>query len=547
MESYRGTSVYRGIAFGKAAVYRKKEQQVRRIHTADSDREWSRFLEAKDKAAEELESLYEKACREVGETGAAVFAMHQVMLEDEDYLEMAEHILRTQQVNAEYAAAAAGDYFVRMFEEMDDEYMRARAADIRDITERMLRLLAGVEQKLAQTGEPVILFAEDLAPSETVQLDKEKILAFVTRGGSVTSHTAILARTMGIPALVGVPVPLEKIRDGESVIVNGTAGIVYLNPDAQTEAEQQRKQQDEMEAKRLLACLKGKETVTADGKKIRLYANIGSLRDLSAVLQNDAEGIGLFRSEFLYLEQDHAPSEEEQFTVYRSAAETMAGKPVIIRTFDIGADKQCDYLQLRKEENPALGMRAIRICLTRPELFRTQLRALFRASAYGKIAILYPMITSVWEIRQIRAIAADVKKELEEAGIAAGNPEQGIMIETPAAVMISRELAKEADFFSIGTNDLTQYTLAADRQNPELSAFYNPYHPAVLEMLRMTIENAHREGIWAGICGELGADLSMTDRFLQMGVDELSVSPASVLSVRGKIKECVTVHATLKQ
>lgn len=537
MQVYEGKSVFGGIAIGKISVYKKGEQQVKRTRIEDADQELARYEEARALAITQLGQLYEKALAEVGQVNAAIFEIHQMMLEDDDYNESVENIIRTQMVNAEYAVAATGDNFYQMFVAMEDDYMRERAADIKDISERLLSVLSGSTTGMAAADEPVIIVAEDLAPSETVQLDKEKVLSFVTLRGSLNSHTAILARTMGIPALVSTPILLEESVDGQLGIVDGNAGKIYVNPDEDTLKAMEQRQQEEQEKKNLLQTLKGKENVTLDGQKVMLYANIGSNKDLAAVRQNDAGGIGLFRSEFIYLETDNYPTEEEQFKIYRTVAETMAGKRVIIRTLDIGADKQCDYFGIEQEENPALGYRAIRICLTRPEVFKTQLRALFRASAYGKVAIMYPMITSVWEVRKIKEIVEEVKAELTEQGIGFGNPEQGIMIETPAAAMISDELAKEVDFFSIGTNDLTQYTLAIDRQNPRLDQFYDTHHPAVLRMIAMVVENAHKAGIWAGICGELGADLTLTKEFLAMGVDELSVSPGSILPIRKIILE----------
>ena len=473
----------------------------------------------------------------MGEANAAIFEIHQMMLEDDDYNESIENIIRMQQVNAEYAVASTGDNFAQMFASMEDDYMRARSADVKDISERVLNVLGGGASGTVDSEEPVIIVADDLAPSETVQLNKDLVLSFVTVHGSVNSHTAILARTMSIPALIGTDIPLTDDVDGKLGIVDGRNGCIYVDPDEETLGRMQQLKQEEQEKKELLQTLKGRENITIDGKKIMLYANIGNSKDLAAVLQNDAGGIGLFRSEFLYLERENFPTEEEQFQIYRTVAETMAGKPVIIRTLDIGADKKCDYFEMEPEENPAMGCRAIRICLTRPEIFKTQLRALFRASAFGNISIMYPMIISVEEVHRIKKIVAEVKQELTEKGVAFGEPKQGIMIETPAAVMMSAELAKEVDFFSIGTNDLTQYTLAIDRQNPKLDAFYDPHHPAVLRMIKMVVENAHKAGIWAGICGELGADQTLTRRFLAMGVDELSMSPGSILPVRKIILE----------
>ena len=537
MQVYSGKSVFGGIAIGKISVYKKNEQQVKRVRTEDTKGELARYEAAKAAAVEQLQELYQKALKEVGEANAAIFEIHQMMLDDGDYNESVENIIETQKVNAEYAVAVTGDNFAQMFRAMDDDYMRERAADVKDISERVLSVLHGGQKRKVVTDEPVIIVADDLAPSETVQLEKDMVLSFVTVHGSVNSHTAILARTMAIPALIGTEeLPLDNTVDGKLAVVDGLNGKIYVEPDAQTLEEMQKRQQAEQEKKELLQLLKGKENVTLDGKKIMLYANIGNIKDLATVIQNDAGGIGLFRSEFIYLEKDNYPTEEEQFSIYKTAVETMAGKRVIIRTLDIGADKQCEYFGMDKEENPALGYRAIRICLTRPEIFKTQLRALFRASAYGNLAIMYPMITSLWEVKRIKEIVEEVKAELTAEQLEFGNPQQGIMIETPAAVMMSGELAKEVDFFSIGTNDLTQYTLAIDRQNPKLDKFYDAHHPAVLSMIRMTVENAHK----AGICGELGADTSLTKEFLEMGVDELSVSPGSILPIRKIILETDT-------
>ena len=541
MQVYSGKSVFGGIAIGKINVYRKNEQQVKRVRTEDTKGELARYEAAKAAAIEQLQELYQKALKEVGEANAAIFEIHQMMLDDGDYNESVENIIETQKVNAEYAVAVTGDNFAQMFRAMDDDYMRERAADVKDISERVLSILNGGQKGKVITDEPVIIVADDLAPSETVQLEKDMVLSFVTVHGSVNSHTAILARTMAIPALIGTEeLPLDDTVDGKLAVVDGLNGKIYVEPDAQTLEEMKKRRQAELEKKELLQLLKGKENVTLGGKKIMLYANIGNIKDLATVIQNDAGGIGLFRSEFIYLEKDRYPTEEEQFSIYKTAVETMAGKRVIIRTLDIGADKQCEYFKMDKEENPALGYRAIRICLTRPEIFKTQLRALFRASAYGNLAIMYPMITSLWEVKRIKEIVEEVKAELTAEQLEFGNPQQGIMIETPAAVMMSEELAKEVDFFSIGTNDLTQYTLAIDRQNPKLDKFYDAHHPAVLSMIRMTVENAHKAGIWAGICGELGADTSLTKEFLAMGVDELSVSPGSILPIRKIILETDT-------
>ena len=541
MQVYSGKSVFGGIAIGKISVYKKNEQQVKRVRTEDTKGELARYEAAKAAAVEQLQELYQKALKEVGEANAAIFEIHQMMLDDGDYNESVENIIETQKVNAEYAVAVTGDNFAQMFRAMDDDYMRERAADVKDISERVLSILNGGQKGKVVTDEPVIIVADDLAPSETVQLEKDMVLSFVTVHGSVNSHTAILARTMAIPALIGTEeLPLDDTVDGKLAVVDGLNGKIYVEPDAQTLEEMKKRRQAELEKKELLQLLKGKENVTLDGKKIMLYANIGNIKDLATVIQNDAGGIGLFRSEFIYLEKDRYPTEEEQFSIYKTAVETMAGKRVIIRTLDIGADKQCEYFKMDKEENPALGYRAIRICLTRPEIFKTQLRALFRASAYGNLAIMYPMITSLWEVKRIKEIVEEVKAELNAEQLEFGNPQQGIMIETPAAVMMSEELAKEVDFFSIGTNDLTQYTLAIDRQNPKLDKFYDAHHPAVLSMIRMTVENAHKAGIWVGICGELGADTSLTKEFLAMGVDELSVSPGSILPIRKIILETDT-------
>ena len=534
MQIYNGKSVFGGIAIGKISVYQKKEQQVKRVKIDDPEQEMARYEKAKAEGIKQLQGLYDKALREVGEANAAIFEVHQMMMEDDGYNESVENIIRSQGVNAEYAVATTGDNYAQMFSAMDDDYMRERAADVRDISERLLTILNGEETGAVDADEPKIIVAEDLAPSETVQLDKDKVLSFVTVKGSLNSHTAILARTMAIPALVNTSVSLESEMDGRLGIVDGADGTFYVDPDEETLAEMKKRQEEDLSRKQLLLTLKGKENVTLDGQKVMLYANIGNIKDLATVIQNDAGGIGLFRSEFIYLEKEDFPTEEEQFQIYRQVAQTMAGKRVIIRTLDIGADKQCDYFHMEHEENPALGCRAIRICLTRPEIFKTQLRALFRASAFGKIAIMYPMITSVQEVRKIKEIVEEVKAELTSQGVEFGNPEQGIMIETPAAAIISDDLAKEVDFFSIGTNDLSQYTMAID---PQLDLFFDPHHPAVLRMISLVMENAHKAGIWAGICGELGADQSLTKEFLAMGVDELSVSPGSILPLRKIILE----------
>lgn len=539
MYEFSGKSVFGGIAIGKIKVLSQNKAMVKRTHVEDVNEEIARYHNAKEQAKEELQLLYEKALKEVGETNAAIFEIHQIMLEDDDYNESIESIISTQNVNAEYAVATTGENFSQMFLDMDDDYMRGRAADVKDISERLIRILSGKTDGTRASGEPAIILAADLAPSETVQLDKDKVLSFVTLQGSINSHTAILARTMGIPALVSTNIgtlSMEEL-DGKFAIVDGTDGKFYVEPNEETIERLEQRKQKEQEIKELYETLKGKENITLDGKKIMVYANIGNIKDLAHVIKNDASGIGLFRSEFIFLERSSFPTEEEQFQIYKTVAETMAGKRVIIRTLDIGADKQCDYFQMEKEENPAMGVRAIRICLTRPEIFKTQLRALFRASFFGKLAIMYPMITSLDEVTKIKALVEEVKRELDAEGISYGNPEQGIMIETPAAVMISDLLAKEVDFFSIGTNDLTQYTLAIDRQNEKLDEFYDSHHPAVLRMIQMVVDNAHDAGIWAGICGELGADLSLTRDFLAMGVDELSVSPARILPIRKIILE----------
>ena len=534
MEIIQGKAIFGGIAIGSISFFAKEQKQVKRTKVEDTEAEIARYEAALATAIEQLGALYEKALKEVGESEAQIFEVHQMMLEDDDYNDSVKNIITSQGLNAEYAVATTGDNFSTMFAAMDDEYFQARAVDVKDISERIINILMGIgEAKVSD--EPSIIVAEDLAPSETVQMDKSKLLGFVTRLGSSNSHTAILARTMNIPALIQVDIKEEW--NGKQAIIDGFSGKFIIEPEADVLEEYQKKQAEQLERRRLLAEQKGKPTVTKNGKAIKLFANIGSVSDLQSVMENDAAGIGLFRSEFLYLESDTYPTEEEQFKAYKMVAETMAGKKVIIRTLDIGADKQVDYFELDKEENPAMGLRAIRICLTRPEIFKTQLRALLRASAFGNIAVMYPMIISVEEVRKIKAIMEEVKAELDEAGIPYGNVEQGIMIETPAAVILSDLLAKEVDFFSIGTNDLTQYTLAIDRQNAKLDEFYNPHHEAVLRMIQMVVENAHKAGIWAGICGELGADLELTDRFMEMGVDELSVSPTFIYPVRQKIRE----------
>lgn len=538
MIKLQGKGVFGGIAIGPMVFYKRSAGQIQRKSVDDPEKEIKRFEEAKTTAIDQLGKLYDKALQEVGEGNAMIFQVHQMMLDDLDYVDAITNMIRTQNVNAEYAVGLTGDNFSQMFAAMDDDYMRERAADVKDISERVVRILSGSEGDGLVTDQPVILAADDLAPSETVQLEKDMVLSFVTQGGSTNSHTAILARTMNIPAIIGVGESLSEEYEGKTAIVDGAAGVIYVDPDEATMESYLQKQREYQEKQALLQQLKGEENVSLDGQKVKLYANIGNASDIGAVLQNDAGGIGLFRSEFLYLESDTYPTEEEQFKVYKYVAETMAGKQVVIRTLDIGADKQIDYFQLPKEENPALGYRAIRICLTRHEIFKTQLRALFRASAFGNIAIMFPMIVSVQEVLEIKEIVKEVKQELDAEGIPFNNETQlGIMIETPAAALISDDLAKEVDFFSVGTNDLTQYTTAVDRQNDKLEKFYYPHHKAILRLIKMAADNAHKNGIWIGICGELGADLELTETFLSMGIDELSVSPACVLPLRKKIRE----------
>lgn len=537
MQYFQGKSVYKGIVMGPVAVLKKNDYQVKRARIEDPEAEVKRVKEAVEVSKKQLGRLYDKAVREVGEASAAIFEVHQMMLEDEDYLESMENMIRTELVNAEYAAAATGDNFAEMFAAMDDEYMKARSADVKDISERLVRNLSGEGDNDLSSMEPSVIVADDLSPSETVQMDKEKILAFVTVHGSTNSHTAILARMMNIPALIGVPMDLNGLKTGMTAVVDGFSGQVIFEPEEDVRKETEKRMQEEAEKQKLLEELKGKENITPDGRKINIYANIGSVGDLGYVMENDAGGIGLFRSEFLYLGRNDYPTEEEQFQAYKQAVQTMAGKKVIIRTLDIGADKQVEYFNLGKEENPALGYRAIRICLKQPEIFKAQLRALFRAAVYGNLSVMYPMITSTEEVEKIYAIVAEVEEELKAQEVQYKIPEQGIMIETPAAVMISDRLAEMVDFFSIGTNDLTQYTLAIDRQNEQLDDFYNPHHEAVLRMIRMVVENAHKCGKWAGICGELGADLTLTEQFVRMGVDELSVAPSMILKLRKVVRE----------
>lgn len=537
MQKFVGKSVYKGIALGPVVVLKNNDFQVKRRKIEDAEAEICRVELAGETAKQQLQGLYDKAVKEVGEASAAIFEVHQMMLEDEDYLDAIHNMIRTENVNAEYAVAVTGDNFAEMFASMDDDYMRARAADIKDISNRLIRILLGAEEVDLGSMEPSVIVAEDLSPSETVQMDKEKILAFVTVHGSTNSHTAILARMMNIPALIGVPMDLEQIHTGMKAIVDGFTGEVIFEPTEELCNRAFEQMEEEKEKLQLLQTLKGKETVTKSGKQINLYANIGSVGDIGYVLENDAGGIGLFRSEFLYLGREDFPSEEEQFQAYKQVLQMMAEKKVIIRTLDIGADKQVDYFHLGEEDNPAMGYRAIRICLKQPDIFKTQLRALFRAAVFGNLSIMYPMIISTEEVERIYEIVDEVKRELEKEQIPYKVPEQGIMIETPAAVMISDELAQMVDFFSIGTNDLTQYTLAIDRQNEKLDDFYNPHHKAIMKMIRMVVENAHKYGKWAGICGELGADLDLTEEFVAMGVDELSVAPSMVLKIRKKIRE----------
>lgn len=534
MNVLHGKSVFSGIAIGKLSIYQSKDKLVKREKTADAGREIERFKEARELAKEELSSLYDKALKEVGEANAAIFEVHQMMLDDLDYEESIINMIQTQGINAEFAVASTGDNFSEMFAAIDDDYMKARAVDVKDISNRVIKILQGDSTNEANFDEPVILVAEDLTPSETVQLDKSKVLSFVTRLGSTNSHTAILARTMNIPALIGIN--FTEDMDGHEAIVDGAEGVLIIDPDKETLEDYQVKKADLNHKAQLIQELKGKENITLNGKTIQLFANIAGVGDVASAHANDAGGIGLFRSEFLYLENSDYPSEEEQLRAYRTVVENMAGKKVIIRTLDIGADKQVDYFKLDKEENPALGYRAIRICLDRVDVFKTQLRALFRAAYYGNLSIMYPMIVSVDEVRKIKEIVAEVKAELDEEKIPYGEAEQGIMIETPAAVFMSRELAEEVDFFSIGTNDLTQYMLACDRQNPHLEKINDPHHPAVLRAIEMTIKNGHAGGCWVGICGELGADTTLTETFIQMGVDELSVSPSRILQVREAIR-----------
>lgn len=541
MKTIKGKGVSSGIAIGKIRFIGGEELKVRRIHCENSEAELERFHAAEKISMNQLQNLYDKAVKEVGEANAQIFAIHQMMLEDDDYTSSISNIITSQKVNAEYAVAVTSDNFSEMFSSMDDEYMQARSADVKDISDRLIKNLSGTGSEVSGSDEKVIIFADDLSPSETVQMDKNSVLAFVTAKGSSNSHTAILARTMSLPAIVGIGNQLDQSFNGKTAVVNAVTGEIFIDPDDKTIAEHKKLISQNEERLKLINQLKGKENITVDGRKINIYANIGGLADIGAALKNDAGGIGLFRSEFLYLENNDYPTEEEQFSVYKTAAENMAGKPVIIRTLDIGADKQIDYFNMPKEDNPAMGWRALRICLDRPEIFRTQLRALYRASAYGNIQIMVPMITSVWEVKEIKKIIDDIKKELENENIPFNeNTPFGIMIETPAAVMVSDMLAEEVDFFSIGTNDLTQYTLAVDRQNTNIDKYYNPYHPAVLKLINIAVQNAHKKGIWCGICGELGGDPEMTRLFLAMGVDELSMAPGKILEIRKIVRETDT-------
>lgn len=538
MKILQGKSVFHDVCIGRLAFYKRKELAIKRSKVEDTEAELQRFYQVKARAIEELKELYKKTVETVGEANAAIFEIHQMMLEDLDYVESIENMITSQQVNLEYAIGTTADNFSAMFEAMDDAYMQGRAADIRDVSERMLGILAGADGDLNELNEPVVIAADDLVPSETVQLDKNNVLGFAMQAGSVSSHTAILARSMGIPAVVGLGSELSQEYDGKEVIIDGFTGKVYLEPDEQTRSVMLEKKAESDKHKEMLQSLKGKENITLDGRTIKIYANIGKTADLGSVLANDAGGIGLFRSEFLYLENDDYPTEEQQFAAYKRAAETMAGKQVIIRTLDIGADKQADYFKLDKEENPALGYRAIRICLTRHDIFKTQLRALYRAAMFGNIAIMYPMIISVDEIMQIKEIEKEVKAELKADGVPfKEDVSTGIMIETPASALISDKLAELVDFFSVGTNDLTQYTLAIDRQNQKLDRFCDLHHPAILKLIQMAADNAHAAGKWIGICGELGADTELTETFLRMGIDEVSVSPSMVLAVRQKVRE----------
>lgn len=539
MKKYSGKGVYGAVAIGRISVFKKADLSVERVHREDTDTEKKRVETAKNQARQQIQELYAKALKEVGEANAQIFEIHMMMLDDEDYNESIAHIIDTQNVNAEYAVAVTSDNFSEMFASMDDAYMQARSADVKDISNRIITNLLGEKEQKNVSDDKMIICADDLAPSETVSLDKDKVLAFITAYGSSNSHTAILARNMNIPAVIGVGDGfLSEIADGQNAVVDGFTGEIYVDPDEETIQKFSLKQKEDEEHKKLLQDLKGKENVTLDGTRINIYANIGGVENIGAVLANDAGGIGLFRSEFLYLQNSDFPTEEQQFFAYRKVLESMSGKKVIVRTMDIGADKQADYFGLKKEENPALGMRAIRICLTRPDIFKTQLRALYRASAFGELGIMFPMITSVKEVQEILGICEEVRNELTNEGIEfSEHVELGIMIETPAAAVISDRLAPLVDFFSVGTNDLTQYTLACDRQNPDIENFVDTHHEAILRLIEMAAENAHKNGAWIGICGELAADTNLTETFLRMGIDELSVSPAFVLKVRDTVRK----------
>lgn len=535
MKQYSGKTIFSGVAIGKILFHERKERQIKRVRIENIETEIKRYEVAKKKAIEQLKDLYDKALVDVGEANAMIFDVHAMMLEDADYNDSVYNIINNEGVNAEFAVATTGDNFSVMFSQMEDEYFKARAADVKDISERVIDVLSGNTSDNNIMSEPVIIVAKDLAPSETVQMDKTKLLGFVTKLGSSNSHTAILARTMNIPALIGIEIDREW--NGKIAVIDGRRGTLFIEPDEDTLEKYKAELEEEEKAKKLLVKLKGLKDETLDGKQLKLYANIGSVADVANVLANDATGIGLFRSEFLYLEKTDYPTEEEQFQVYKTVVQNMAGKKVVIRTLDIGADKQVDYFNMDKEENPAMGYRAIRICLDRLDIFKTQLRAIYRASAFGSVAIMFPMIISVDEVTKIKKICEEIKAELSSGGIDYGDVELGIMIETPASVMISDLLAKEVDFFSIGTNDLTQYTLAIDRQNSKLDNIYDSHHEAVLRMIKMVIDNGHKEGIWVGICGELGADMTLTETFIKMGIDELSVSPSFILPIRKIIRE----------
>lgn len=543
----QGKGVCDGIAIGKIKILKKSESNIKKIHISDIEKEVTRFHNARDNAKKQLRQLCAKAESELGEESAAIFEIHSMMIEDSDYIESIENIIKAQEINAEYAVLKTGENFFEMFSSMDDDYMKSRSIDVKDISDRIIKNLLNTDNDENKLYDKTIILAEDLVPSETVRIDKDKVLSFVTINGSSNSHTAILARTLSIPSIVSCNINLDSKFDGKTAIVDGFTGEIYIDPDSVTVEKMKTKMKETDLQREQLNTLKGKENITVDGKKVKLYANIGNIRDIASVLTNDGNGIGLFRSEFIYLERNKFPTEEEQFCIYKKAAETMGRNKIIIRTLDIGSDKKADYFNLKKEENSAMGYRAIRICLKEPEIFRTQLRAIYRASIYGNISVMYPMITSIEEVKKIKDIANEVRNELENEGVKIGNVEQGIMIETPAAVLISDELAKEVDFFSIGTNDLTQYTLAIDRQNEKLDDFYNPYHKSVLKMIKMVIDNAHKNNIWAGICGELGADINITELLLAFGIDEISVSSSAILKVRKKIRETDTRKVNIRK